>query len=110
MMLIERLKDAAEGSDELNIEIARAIGWHVWAEEFHDVWVAPEGQRFRGDLPRFSWSIDQAVAWLVPETTRWVVEKPLHGRPMAFVGTRIGIGHTPALALCIAALRAQGIK
>lgn len=123
--LIAALEKAEGPSRELDIEIALAIepGEVVWKQVSGSMEVHPSIKRARSNyiggyafehVPNFTASLDAALS-LVP-TTSWGVEETRakhHGKPLAWcmnnvLGPRsIGVGATPAIALCIAALRAM---
>lgn len=101
-VLIARLEAATEGSTELSATIGRDVMGHVP----HDP-VVP-----------YTTSLDAALT-LVPDSAEWSVERRLSkGMLPAYasiwaIGARDidfhanGSGKTPAIALCIAALRAR---
>ncbi len=117
--LIPRLRNAAEGSQELSAEIARDVvglrfhQWPVWVHvrsRMHDASAL-------GPCPAYTTSLDDAVT-LVPENWSWSVgtDFDMPGRAILTWGgvtsddrpQRITItAETPALALCIAALEAR---
>ena len=126
--LIARLEAAAEGSRELDEEIAfatewRPIDWAPSAESFaeheqkHDyatAWIAHAPWHNTWPIPHYTTSLDAALT-LVPEGWQWDVrcaEFP-QSCPTAFCwppGVRSGHADeaaTPALAFCIAALKAR---
>jgi hypothetical protein len=70
--------------------------WHGWGWE--------------ADVPPFTASIDAALM-LVPEDHDWIiynVNGHVGGTPSARIGMSEAYGFTPALSLCIAALKARG--
>jgi|HubBroStandDraft_5_1064220.scaffolds.fasta_scaffold266890_2 hypothetical protein len=90
MTLIERLRAATEGSRDLDYAVAE----HIRRKTVPLDWTT---------------SIDDAAA-LVPATTFWGIGY-YPGEACAWVGCEANVdAATPALALCIAALMAQGIK
>lgn len=101
--LIERLEAATEGSRELDEEIAQAIFPKL--KRRHASWYIDD---VRTNIEPFSTSLDAALT-LVPEGLMWDVES----RGAAFVGDpkmpsrMFEMAATPALALCIAALKAR---
>lgn len=123
MTLLEHLEQAEGPSRELDARI--------WAEiDDRDVRVDEQGRmlgrsrtpphdecvlldkRFGG--PRYTESIDAALT-LVPEGKWWVLNSGVstpHKLSRAFVGLgehqTDGLGRKPAIALCIAALKARG--
>ena len=90
--LIERLTAAKEGSRELSDEALLACGWLGDSTESQDP----------------TRSIDDAVRWVVPEGKNWIIwsdgEAMIYGDERA---TESWQAATPALALCIAALKAR---
>jgi len=109
--LIARLEAAAEGSRELDVEIQRHRTGHP-----DDHWYELNGKWARNECPpRYTTSLDAALT-LVPEG--WFVRKLAEyedGWTCTLIkGARNENGAsaaTPALALCIAALRArQGME
>lgn len=131
--LIARLEAASEGSRELDKEIGSALGWRYRHVDGYlqyiagDRWDGPSGVTL-GDLPRWSTSLDDALAHVVPEG--WVVAtisrfdtrastkvayprqatgvQLLHQqRGLIVRGEHVGTtSEDMALALCIASLRA----
>ena len=128
MEVSDEMVEAAQGpSRELDAEIAFSVGWTI----AHGQWWTPEqaaSARKRGgallntgepvpDQPRYTANIDAALT-LVP--SGWMVELWLaqptetqqwHANANVYYERRKasrGEGATPALALCIAALRARG--
>jgi hypothetical protein len=117
--------ETATGPDRLSdAAIARSQGWVERERVYGSGWETPTG-RFVSwhELPRYTANIDAALA-LVPARCDWVVrsgmtDHPTDTRPYAHVmfgnvnrdrSRSLGEAHaaTPALALCIAALKAQG--
>lgn len=132
--LIAKLEAASEGSRELDILIACAVGdyeiresecdgmselWHITQPY---AWlVGSEFQWHKFDGPFYTTSIDAALT-LVPEGMAWSIDSgyvvnSYAGRPIAQLifrdgetgnqSTIDGVGNTPALAICIAALKAR---
>lgn len=123
--LIERLEQATEGSRELDGEIFRLVypcqdpaHWHrfqdAWAHQDHEDAIAYEMANF------YTTSLDAALT-LVPEGDEWVVSN--HGQigleNLAFAGVYGAAipgsscdtnAASPALALCIAALKARSAQ
>jgi hypothetical protein len=91
--LIARLEAAAEGSRELDAAIAVA----VFGGGSHDP----------GTAPHFTTSLDAALT-LVPEGRGWLM-RSVGGRGFAAISNagEASQAKTPALALCIAALKAR---
>lgn len=101
MTLIEQLESAAEGSRALDAQIASQHGG--FGGMGYETWDAIEA-----DCPHYTTSLDAALT-LVPEGREWSVTYLWDGR---CGGTCDGHhadfkGATPALALCIAALKAR---
>lgn len=92
--LIAALEKAEGPSSEIDADIGlTAAGWEPWLSK----------------LPPFTSSLDAALT-LVPEGLMWSVGTNGDGRYRADVWTdvvEIGIGCSPAIALCIAALEAR---
>lgn len=120
MDLIERLQNAAEGEWRLDYEIARSLGWYEAevSEHWEIAWFKPDSkiQQLSGP-PHYTTSLDAALT-LVPEGCGWKVQRNLNGDCWAVVqrqdaNRRIDIWaesdmlKTPALALCIAAMKAS---
>lgn len=103
--LITALESAKEGSTALDFEIQQFIeGWRNIGGGYRE-W--PDGRRERYDYirpaPAFTTSLDAALTLV--DGDRWTVYS---GPARAVVGFRDGAnGATPALALCIACLRAR---
>jgi hypothetical protein len=100
-LLLSLLESADRGSSELDAQVAAAIGWRQMPD------IAP------CEPPPYSQSLDAALS-LVPEWCAWSV-----GCEIDFTPTARVFGHdihkedfaaTPALALCLAALRARQAK
>lgn len=129
--LIKKLEAATEGSRELDADIAFAVGW-TYEKRGRDRkpwWRKPEAERdsdtassrFWSQYPKeeFTTSIDAALT-LVPEGWRvaylWEAVKPedrpwwgaqlSRDKPYKTMSPVLG-KETPALALCIAALKAR---
>ena len=115
MTLIERLESAPEGSRELDGEIALLLGWKKTIDGFYNSrWKDPAGQLQGNIPPAFTTSIDAALT-LVPEGWRWDIG-PWDDQIRAEIWNHTedetkeqycGFASTPALALCIAALKAR---
>jgi hypothetical protein len=115
--LIARLEAATEGSRELDIAVGRAAGEEVDLErDQHGRPLFRLARDAWGILPHYTTSLDAALT-LVPEghlhwyVGRWPIgyraEICRHHQTPPHIPM---IGATPALALCIAALRARGEK
>ena len=111
--IIERLEAATEGSRELDSACGDAIGWTRWAS--------------LEDCPHYTTSIDAALT-LLDENWAWIISKVIDlvamrqgytaviecldgtgdvERPMQIRKAAEVVAATPALALCIAALKAK---
>lgn len=96
-------------------QIARAIGWEQDdAGEWHQIGnFFGDGLRrtaYAVDLPPFTRSLDAALT-LVPEGCGIsLVRFTGQERSSVMVGGSIGYAATPALALCVAALRARAAQ
>lgn len=105
--LIKRLEEATEGSEQLDLDIAIALGLKKPVYSLDDSYA-----EYASKSPPFTTSLDAALT-LVPEGS----EVELHfggGAELAFAdvnlsvpGVADGCGRSPALALCIAALKAR---
>lgn len=117
--LIEKLEKATGPDRELDLEVALAIGWEKSDRQFsRTAWRATSGPG--ADIgwwsegsdwpPRYATSIDDAIT-LRPEGWSWRVGNLPSGRGFADLGTQASLqcvqGASPAIALCIAALRAR---
>ncbi len=121
--LISRLKQVTEGSRELDREIFDIAGTYVLEKRGRDRkewlykiggkdWERIDSYRF----PRYTTSIDAALT-LVPEGWFWIADNnPMTGgyarlNAVPDIGETMkevaGDARTPALALCIAALKAR---
>lgn len=121
MTLIARLEAAAEGSRELDAEIAiflnpKLAEWERFGGELH----GPSDSIFHA--PHYTTSIDAALA-LVPEGWAWFAQRI--GQPFSTGFARLWLpaartkglkieqyqseAATPALALVIAAMKARGL-
>lgn len=106
--LITALEKAEAGSRELDAMIARHLQWEckVLFGSMH--WVTPSGGR--GSLPSWTTSIDAAVT-LVPPGHDWVLYSDgcagCAPRDPEDLPISDHYGATPALSLCIAALKAR---
>ena len=132
--LIAKLEAAPEGSRELDCEVALGIGW-VYEKRGNSRkrwWYKPDvtndynrsSDNYWSEYPaiQFTTSIDAALT-LVPETARLTIQRCFDNRQCrliwrAEVNTGVGWegtwrefkspeGSFPALALCIAALKAR---
>ena len=132
--LIARLEAAEVGSRELDVAIARSLGWGVHNSRRFGLWVVPFGEYDTCDpddmfeLGAFTASLDAALAlaervgWRVYSIDMSIIGRAsvmlqsiddLHGTDPETGAYMIGkdfswgSGKTPALALCIATLRAK---
>ena len=123
--LIARLEALEAPCRECDCLIGVALGWFItepnkgWPDQLdyidvrNECWYYPGGG-FDQLVPRFTASIDAAMT-LVPEGSEWNIEKwakngvyTKHAKASAWVpGAERAYAVTPAIALCIAALRAQ---
>jgi len=111
--LITKLEQVQEGSWDLDFEIARVVYGQM--ENQPDVVRLPDGP----PLPHFTTSLDAALT-LVPDGYRWMVGimdkageyfcacQPDELTDAGFDGT--ANCPTPALALCVAALKSAALK
>jgi hypothetical protein len=116
--LIERLEKATGPSEELDAAIMKAIGWRDDGEHMGQPrWVTPQGvktafhPRKDGPVHRYTVNVHEALA-LLPEDYDWELSKEhtvwggiiyrCEAGPSPLVKAP-----TPALAVCIAALRAR---
>jgi hypothetical protein len=111
--LIERLKTATTPDDALDEDILLACGWVIEVDDAHEEmhWLDPAGCAWsRMQLPRPTHSLDAALT-LVPEGWSWRVGNLPSRRAFADLGTQRSLqcieGATPAIALCVGALRAR---
>jgi hypothetical protein len=93
--LIERLEAATGPDREMDFAIAAAVGW-------------PDSPHSHQHARRYSDSLDAALT-LVPEGATWLAagHPTQRARASVPVSTPAIAGATPALAICIAALRAR---
>ena len=119
--LLAELQDATDGSRELDMRVALASGYkrsRLGIGGGFD-WVAPD--RTLSFLPEFSTSINAALT-LVPDGMWWLLDKRRTRPDGALYGAQIMLrsghgyavdvvaeteAHTPALAMCCAALRSK---
>lgn len=129
--LIAKLEAATEGSRELDAGICAALRWPVsgkgtvlpaWVHDNFPEWeITKEGRLKAGCLWEpvpFTTSLDAALT-LVPEGFTWRVQCDRHGNAESWTENNGGdfggilaldtqtFAATPALALCIAALKAR---
>ena len=134
--LIAKLEAAPEGSRELDLEITKAVGWcakSAWYDsegdclqwhEHHDFGSTTAAELLSDPLHHFTTSLDAALT-LVPEgLVRWSVSREITGvgseNPTDWYDAVLsdfynefsgqGQSNTPALALCIAALKARAAE
>ena len=110
--LIKRLEVATEGSQPLDIAIALKLGWTTRSGGQGYLYYPPKSNR-NTVVPSYTTSLDAALT-LVPEEAVWAVScgddfsgfratvmpKIASADPTAYAAT-------PALALCIASLKAR---
>lgn len=124
--LIERIEAAAGPCRELDAEIFRAIGSPLptkfgpmgidleWDAEGINAVMAVGGMQVRFTPPAYTSSLDSVMTLvgvgLVGVGAFSTLETGSAGCFYAEVGTKNGVGKTPALALCAAALRARGVE
>lgn len=109
--LIVRLKETSAGTRDLDAAIADAVdGWPVADDP---EWrIAPNGVpvHLRTIVSHYTTSLDAAMT-LIPKRWSWRAGNLPSGRGFADLGTQVSlqcvVGATPALALCIAALKAR---
>ena len=112
--LIAKLEKASEGSRELDCDIPESLGWPVRRKppSYKNPWCrAPEWKSIR-TVPHYTTNIDAALQ-LVPEGFQWEVrhiptdEGSNYSAQANWQPTGRCYAATPALALCIAALKAR---
>ena len=106
--LAKRL-EAGPGSRKLSDECLLAVGWPEYK-------IIPGNVRYVQDRPDPSQNLQDAVTWMVPPGWEWQLEWEIDSDDESGVA-RVEIGDpmrglageapTPALALCIAALKAM---
>ncbi len=117
--LIEKLEQAEEGSRELSDEVLLACGWRKtrWVPTGEPAWFDPQGSN-GSYLPHPTRSLDDCLRYAVPEG--WWPEQLSWASDGSLVIATIwnrdpgdgykscdGDAANPALALCIAALKAR---
>ena len=105
--LTAELEAATEGSRKLELKIATLIDWHengVSIREF--VTRFPDANPLHWQFPKWTRSLDAALT-LAAEDARWKVGDGRDGPWASVAGPKIHDAATPALALCIAAVRAR---
>ena len=105
--LIARLEEATEGSRELSDECLLAVGFAPVPDAL-TMWTYPNGDyAVTAELPDPSQNVQDAIDWMVPEGCPWEMKSV----GMVEMGTERGpvegIAATPALALCVASLKAR---
>lgn len=112
--LIARLEKATHGDYFLDAALAKLLGWTYEWQHRKPLWRSPDGATHKLP-PDFTGSIDAALT-LVPEGYASAVGtmafKDCSKKPWATYWTPQGAPHsnegdTPAIALCIAALKAR---
>lgn len=118
--ILSQLERATEGSREISDGVLLVCGWKHRQSDFSEVWEAPDGKRYDyedspglkvrpfPDRPDPSRNLQDAVS-LVPEGREWSVTYLWEGRCGATCGRYHADfkGETPALALCIAIIKAS---
>jgi hypothetical protein len=106
--LIEMLQTAERSSRALDGRIALAVGPQ---REETDETDADDDRDTEspGKLPRYTSSVDAAASFAKSMTTtsEYALSWTPAGRAIAVIGNKIGIARTPAMALCIAALKTR---
>lgn len=122
--LIARLEAATGPDRELDAAIALAVGYTTYPDGYGDgnEWIDPQGNhlpravRMGAQPPKFTASIDAALT-LVPDGCLWGAgDEDCTGRPWAWClppgrswdDADNSYAATPALAICIAVLKARG--
>nr|WP_313041253.1 hypothetical protein [Brevundimonas diminuta] len=120
--IIARLEAAEVGSRELDVAIARSLGWGVHNARRFGLWVVPFGEYDTCDpddmfeLGEFTTSLDaaHALAERVLEGWTWDVGRHSNGlyraglyKPKSSFMVATSDKSAPALALCISILRAK---
>ena len=109
--LIAKLEAAKDGSWELGDEVLLACGWKTTANfdpaNPHPYWIRPDGVNVGINQPDPTTSLDAALT-LVPDSYQWSVTD-WRVKAYAQIGATISSAEAaaPALALCIAALKAR---
>ena len=115
--IIRRLEEASEGSRELSDVVLMAVGWrHSLGPNV--LWFAPDGKPWKKARPCPTTSLDEALT-LVPEGHVGRIGFGGPGFVFAFAATPRdwGAGRvstvraaSPAISLCIAALKARALS
>ncbi len=119
--LIARLEGATESSRELDAFICWMVNPHPQGSAGPDWWLLPQGtqQHVPTISPHYTTSLDAALTLVPPECSSWELDwnghsGALHGKACCatiyLTGSSTqynGDAPTPALALCIAALKAR---
>lgn len=135
--LIERLEAAGEGSRELDREIASECGWTnldvptFWVKSVCDAAGFPPGTAQATPLPHYTTSLDAALAlaervgWRLYKLDASIISRssvmlqsvddrprvdPDSGATLMGKDFAVGSSKTPALALCIAILKARATQ
>lgn len=109
--LIEKLTEATEGSALLDGRIAYEVlhcSYYVGENGSCEL-LKKDSTESLGPCPAYTTSLDAALT-LVPEGHSWLIENDCHHHhvPRAWVKRGPDVRHdSPALALCIAALKAR---
>jgi len=109
--LIARIEAATEADQWLNHNIATGVGWKK--KPSGHGWSAPDNDKYHADYPSFTKSLDAAMS-LIPADYWWGIimrSAENSGFSAAVLPPDTAmvwhVGATPALALCLAALRAR---
>lgn len=119
--LIARLEKADKGQSSLDEAVARGLGWTCRQVGGVFAWFSPEApDHMRAEPPRVTRSLNEAFAdverigWRVhgldasvPGRFAWTLCRPCP-IPNDGMDCVMAVGNAPALALCIATLRALG--
>jgi hypothetical protein len=120
MDVVEQLEKAREGFRELDMEVAKVVGWRrstravtdaaTNATKIESVWINPASEK-PGRVPRYTTNIQSAyelVQQLVPSSVGAVKWDKNGGSAWMDLRGEPVIAATPALALCAATLRIYG--
>jgi hypothetical protein len=104
--LIDRMQKAEAPDRDLDAEVYRVCVGEVWSGPLSGHWTS-DG---KAPIPHYTASIDDALT-LVPDEHDWIIASvngQVGGTPYACVGSeQAHYGATPALSLCLAALKAR---
>lgn len=105
--LIGRLLDAKSGNRELDLQVARLLGWTSKTENDRVLWMVPGADNVTGKVPDYTTNIHaayQVAQAVAPGHAGGCSWEPGEGTAVIGDGPYISAA-TPALALLIAALR-----